>query len=332
MLDTEQWARLIAARAQPPPRTSGIILYWDGMGPLTRANGPPPGAAPPHPTTAVALRWMPAAVQEVLALGRPPRPWMPAGTRDRSPAAPPEPIEWTQAAHSLTWCLDPGLLFNAARDVLPTVTGDLVWVHRPGDGEAMPCAVYPMLLVPSAPTLPPTERVEIVAHLPAADPLLAHSALVLQAAVMPADGADRLYAKALTNALANHVLRRFALCGALAGARPGGLTPAQERRTMAYIQAHLEHEVPLAALAAVAQLSPSHFARLFKHTTGQTPHQYVRRCRLESAKQLLTETALPLLEIGLQVGIANHSAFTALFRKHVGTTPKAYRDATQRCA
>jgi AraC-like DNA-binding protein len=39
---------------------------------------------------------------------------------------------------------------------------------------------------------------------------------------------------------------------------------------------------------------------------------------------------LPLIEIGLRVGVANHSAFAALFRKHIATTPKAYRDATQR--
>jgi len=232
----------------------------------------------------------------------------------------------------MTFCLDPGLLFDMPHDAMPTVTSELMWVRRPGDQEALPCAVHPVLLVPPASALLPMERVEIVPHLHAADPLLEHIALVLQAAVVAADVAGRLYAEVLVTALASHFLRRCATCGSPAGARPGGLTTSQMRRTLAYIQGHLEHELPLAALAAVAHLSPSHFVRLFKHTTGQTPHQYVLTCRIEYAKQLLTETALPLLEIGLRVGVANHSAFTALFRQHVATTPKAYRDATQRHA
>ena len=63
-------------------------------------------------------------------------------------------------------------------------------------------------------------------------------------------------------------------------------------RTTAYIQAYLEHPLLLVELAAVAQMSPAYFARLFKGATGQTPHQYVLRCRLERAKHLLTETTL----------------------------------------
>jgi AraC family transcriptional regulator len=56
---------------------------------------------------------------------------------------------------------------------------------------------------------------------------------------MAADVADRLYAEALTTALASHVLRRYALCGASAGPCPGGLTPSQMRRPVASIQEHL---------------------------------------------------------------------------------------------
>ena len=48
---------------------------------------------------------------------------------------------------------------------------------------------------------------------------------------------------------------------------------------------------------------------------------------IERAKQLLTETKETLIDIGLQVGCADQSHFTALFHKHMGLTPKAYRDS-----
>jgi transcriptional regulator GlxA family with amidase domain len=72
----------------------------------------------------------------------------------------------------------------------------------------------------------------------------------------------------------------------------GGLTLSKLQRTTAYIQAHLEHALSLVELAAVTQTSPTHFAHLFKQATGQTPHQYVFRCRMERAKHLLTGTTL----------------------------------------
>ena len=80
----------------------------------------------------------------------------------------------------------------------------------------------------------------------------------------------------------------------------------------------------------MAQTSPAHFARLFRQATGQTPHQYVIMCRIERAKRLLTETEWPIIEIGHQVGFTDQSYFTAVFRKHVATTPNAYRADTQR--
>jgi AraC family transcriptional regulator len=138
----------------------------------------------------------------------------------------------------------------------------------------------------------------------------------------------RLYAEVLAHALAIHFLCRYGESSQRARECARGLAPSKLRRTTAYIQEHLEQDLSLTTLAAVAQMSPAHFARLFKQATGQTPHQYILLCRIEYAKQLLTETTLPLVEIGLQVGCTDQSYFTALFRKLVGTTPKAYRDAT----
>ena len=77
-------------------------------------------------------------------------------------------------------------------------------------------------------------------------------------------------------------------------------------------------------------MSPPHFARLFKHATGLTPHQYVIRCRIAHAQRLVAETDLPLSEISLQVGCADQSHFTALFRTHVALTPQAYRNHIRR--
>ena len=51
-------------------------------------------------------------------------------------------------------------------------------------------------------------------------------------------------------------------------------------------------------------------------------------CRMEQAKRLLARADVPLSEIGPQVGCADQSHFTALFRKYVATTPKAYRTTT----
>jgi AraC family transcriptional regulator len=167
-----------------------------------------------------------------------------------------------------------------------------------------------------------------VPHFHAHDPLLHHIELVLHATSNAESAAQGLYAEVLTNALAAHLLRRYAACAHTVSEMPGGLSPAKLRRTIAYIQAHLDQELPLTTLAALVHLSPDHFARLFKQATGQTPHQYVLGCRMARAKQLLTETDMPLSAIGLQVGCTDQSYFTALFRKHVTMTPKAYRNIT----
>jgi AraC family transcriptional regulator len=155
-----------------------------------------------------------------------------------------------------------------------------------------------------------------------------HIALVLQAASDVQSATEQLYAEVLTNALAVHLLHRYRACQHTVPEGPNGLSPAKLQRTITYIQAHLEQELSLTTLAALVHLSPDHFARLFKQATGQTPHQYILVCRIARAKQLLTETDMPLSTVGLEVGCADQSYFTALFRKHVTMTPKAYRDAS----
>jgi AraC-like DNA-binding protein len=224
----------------------------------------------------------------------------------------PQAIDWAREAESLAVSVAQGLFLAAARDATPAVTGELVWVYREGHAECITLYVHPVLLVHGA------------SH------LLHHIALVRQAEIKPEGVSGHLYAETLTNALAVHLLRRYGTCRPSAGACPSKLSKPKLRRTTAYIEAHLAQELSVTELAAVAQTSPAYFARLFRHATGQTPHQYVIMCRIECAKRLLVETEGSIIDISHQVGFTDQSYFTAVFRKHVTITPKAYRGDTAR--
>jgi AraC family transcriptional regulator len=242
------------------------------------------------------------------------------------PAFPPQAIMWEKAAALLTFSLDPLLLTDTSYAMLPGATGELVWVHWQEQTTSPTPVVHPALIVHATDASLQTERIKIVPYLHTHDPLLQHMALVLRAAIEGEGVAEQLYATSLADALVVHFLRRYALSRPSLPAVTGGLAPSKLHRTIAYIKAHLAQALSLAELAAVAQTSPAHFARLFKHATGLAPHRYVTTCRMERAKRLLAATDVSLSEIGLQVGCADQSHFTALFRKYVSTTPKAYRN------
>lgn len=219
---------------------------------------------------------------------------------------------------------------DTAHEVIHRVAGELVWGHWQETAESSTTAVHPVLLIHAPDESRAVDHVTMVPSLPVYDPLLHHMALVLQSALAAKGEEEQLYAESLTNALVVHFLRRYAAARPSLRVGSGGLSPYKLRRTIAYIQAHLAQDLALSTLAAVAQTSPTHFARLFKHGTGLTPHQYVITCRMAQAKRLLAETDVPLSEIGLQVGCADQSHFTALFRAHVGLTPQAYRNQIRR--
>ncbi len=313
-------ARVVVASATLP-LAAGTTLQWDGRSSMFQDVGPVLVSAPAR-LSVFQAKEPPAIVRRVSS-------YLTTDEIRLVPLVPPQRIAWEQEAARVTFSLDLVLFAAIAHGVVPEANGELVWIPWLEKTESSISSVHPALLMHSSYESLQAEHVTIVPSLAVHDPLLHHIALVLQVALEGEGVAGQLYAKALADALVVHFLRRYAASRPSLGEVTGGLSPNKLRRTTAYIQEHLEQDLSLVTLAAVGQTSPAHFARLFRHTTGLSPHQYVITCRMEQAKRLLAETDMPLIEIGAQVGCADQSHFTALFRKHVALTPKAYRDSTR---
>jgi AraC-like DNA-binding protein len=116
--------------------------------------------------------------------------------------------------------------------------------------------------------------------------------------------------------------------GSIAEPTRGALPKHKLRRAEDFVQAHIDQPIRLEELAAAAAVSPFHFHRQFKKATGMTPHEYILRTRIERAKELLSGSELPLVEVAAQVGYADQSHFTSTFRKMTSVTPRGYRNAT----
>jgi AraC-like DNA-binding protein len=280
VMTAEESFRQCVADSDLPPLTAGDTLHRDGMGLVSQCWGPMMGSESLLPDLPMAFFITPIALQDQgqTTPGQSTHFSMMVGSMCLVPA-----IDWKQAAACVTFALDPRLLLAPARAASPGATGELVWVPRDARAASLAPAVRPVRIVHTAGA----------SH---------HIALVPQAASEIDGGVGSLYAESLADALAVHFLRRYAACRPAMREGTGSLAPAALWRTLAYIQAHLEEPLPLAVLAAVVQLSPNHFARLFKQATGRTPHHYVLDCRIMRARQLLAETDLPLSAIGLQVG------------------------------
>jgi len=98
------------------------------------------------------------------------------------------------------------------------------------------------------------------------------------------------------------------------------------RRVTEYIEQNLEKELRLAELAALVCMSPYHFARLFKGSTGVPPHRFVLRRRVAHARALLAAPELSIAQIAGRVGFRRPSHFTTVFRRVSGLTPRDYRN------
>jgi AraC family transcriptional regulator len=103
------------------------------------------------------------------------------------------------------------------------------------------------------------------------------------------------------------------------------MDPAALTRSLTYIQANLDGDLSLQALAAVAGCSAPYFARRFAGMMAQTPKQYTSRLRLERAALRLVLLDDGVLDIALDCGFSCHETFSRAFCRRFGVAPLAFR-------
>jgi AraC family transcriptional regulator len=135
----------------------------------------------------------------------------------------------------------------------------------------------------------------------------------------------RLYAELTVAGLANLLLRRHAANPIETGRIKGGLPMPQLRHAMEYITGSLDRDLSLEEVAREVNLSPFHFARQFRSSTGHTAYQYLLDQRIERAKRLLKDRDWPVQEIAHLTGFHSPVNFVRTFRQRVGQTPGAWR-------
>lgn len=200
------------------------------------------------------------------------------------------------------------------------------WQHR-GQADFVALWLAPALIrntAAGAGEIRP-ERVEILDNFGTRDSKIEQLGLSLLSELECEGFGGRLYAESLASALAVHLLRRYSTAGAAVRPTATVLPSFKLRRATEYINDNLSRGVSLSEIACAVAMSPYHFARVFKQTTGIAPHQYLIERRVECAKSMLRETDLPITEIAHRIGCTNQSHFSMLFHRATAMTPSIFR-------
>lgn len=105
----------------------------------------------------------------------------------------------------------------------------------------------------------------------------------------------------------------------------GGLSSLQKRRATDLLEANLDGKIALHQVAEACDLSVGHFARAFRQTFRKPPYKWLTERRVDRARELMTNSRLPLADIAIQSGFADQSALNRTFKRLHGVAPGIWR-------
>jgi len=201
-------------------------------------------------------------------------------------------------------------------------------VRWDGRGEVLLLELAPEFVAAVASRVKRFERLELRPFVVTEDCFIAQTMLALDGDLRAGCPYGRFYGESLGTALAAQLVRKYTDVAQDSQTQPcSRLSSAMLSRLLQYIGDNLETNLPLQDLADLMQTNLYSFARSFTQSMGLPPHQYILRERIERAKLLLCDPAMPLSEVALRSGFADQSHLTNTFRRMTNVSPRAYRSA-----
>jgi AraC family transcriptional regulator len=169
-------------------------------------------------------------------------------------------------------------------------------------------------------------RVEqLVWPLGAFDPVVYHLGKTFLASLEQPLHASKIFLEHVLHALSCHLVFSYGGVTISAPQFRGGLSSLQRRIATELLEAHLDGNIALQQVAEACELSVSHFARAFKQTFRKPPYKWLTERRVDRARDLMTNSRLPLADIAVQCGFADQSALNRSFKRIHGVTPGTWR-------
>ena len=172
---------------------------------------------------------------------------------------------------------------------------------------------------------PRSEGIELIERFASADPQIERMVKALRAETRAGAPTGTLFGQSIATALAVYLAQRYSSSPLALRSYRGGMPRTRLNRVLEYIAADLQEDLSLAVLAEIAGMNLFYFSRLFKQSTGLSPHRFVLEQRFRRAQHFLRTSDMTILEVSVRTGFADQGHFTKAFRRFVGVTPTEYR-------
>ncbi len=256
-----------------------------------------------------------------------------------------EPRHWVRHDQAFAMMLGRGSIEwgsrRSAMEKFDYAAGDLALCDRHvGEWVGIMATPHLQLGISDAPLMAASDgaygEVELRAQRKFADARLGPLVAAAHAEMAAGFPSGRLFLDSIEQAMAVALVNGHAVRHRPVQIYKGGLGSARLRRIKELVHAKIEDDLSLDEMAQSVGLSTAHFARMFRKSTGETPHQFVLRQRIERAKAMLRAPNARVLDVAVACGFKTQQHFAQVFRDVWGVSPTDYRqdlvDSEATCA
>ena len=245
-----------------------------------------------------------------------------------------KPRHWVRHDQAFAMMLRPGSIeWGSKRSTLEMFdysAGDLALCHRhEGEWVGLMNVPHLQLGISDAALMASSDgaygEVELHPSRKFADSRLSALVAAARAEMVAGFPTGRLFLDSVEQAMAVTLVEGHAVRHRPVQTYRGGLGSARLRRIKELVHAKMGDDLSLDEMAQSIGLSTAHFARMFRKSTGETPHQFVLRQRVERAKAMLRVPDARILDVAVACGFTTQQHFAQVFRDVCGVSPTKYR-------